>query len=438
MPDHSGGSLSLGAEWDAEDDVDVVSSFLELLFDVIVCRYEVVDEATLGHIADRLLRSVFFLLDSGSTVKDNTFSNELTDRRVLQRRIFLACNDVVLEVGLHHCHLVLGQGTGLISADFLSISHGLRGVKLLDKVVLFGHSADREGKRNGDSKWQALWDSNDNHSESNDECIQHVDQVLVVVEGSGVGQEDLAQEADHHSDEGQDGAVKASLSNLLSNGLQLELKRGHILLDVHGQTSAAYERVDTDSHHDGGTGASLDECGLEQEGVGVVSVGLSGAGFLSDGLRFSSEVGLVGGEVVGCDDDAVGRHGVTSWDLDDVSYDELRGIDGALGPIAVYPSGHNVTLGLELLKLLLLDIVVGDSNHDDDADGDDDGGTIDPAMGPAVLVDADCHGGNGSHAQDSHDGIVEALDDHITDGPDGSLQRNILSVSINSRVKIRN
>ena len=115
--------------------------------------------------------------------------------------------------------------------------------------------------------------------------------------------------------------------------------------------------------------------------------------------------------------------------------DRLRGVNGALCSVTCDSGSHHVTLGLELLELLFLDPVVGNSDNDDDADGDDDGCAINPAVGPAILVDTDRHGGHGSNAQDSHNGIIEALDDHITDGSDGSLQWNILSVSINSRVK---
>ena len=58
-----------------------------------------------------------------------------------------------------------------------------------------------------------------------------------------MGKENFAEETDHHSNKGKDSTVKTGFSNLLSDGLKLKLERSHILLDVHGQTSAANKGV---------------------------------------------------------------------------------------------------------------------------------------------------------------------------------------------------
>ena len=39
--------------------------------------------------------------------------------------ITLALNNVVLEISLHHLHLVHGQSACLVSTDLISVTHGL-------------------------------------------------------------------------------------------------------------------------------------------------------------------------------------------------------------------------------------------------------------------------------------------------------------------------
>ena len=244
-----------------------------------------------------------------------------------------------------------------------------------------------------------------------------------------MGEENFAEKADHHGDKGEDSTIKTSLSNLLGNSFELLLEWCHILLNVHGQTSASNEGIDTNGYYDGLASTSLNKSGLEKEWVGVVWVGFTSAWFLPDWLWLSGEVSFIGGEIICCDHNTVSWNSVSSWDFDDVSNDKLRGINSFLLSITDNSGCHNITLGLEFLELLLLDPVVGNSDNDNDTDGNDNGGSIDPTMGPAIFVDSDSHREDSCHTKDSHDSVIKALDDHITDGPDSSFQWNISSIS---------
>jgi hypothetical protein len=80
------------------------------------------------------------------------------------------------------------------------------------------------------------------------------------------------------------------------------------------------------------------------------------------------------------------------------------------------------------LELFLFDPVISYSDNHNDADGNNNGGTVDPTMLPAILVDTDCHRKDSSNAQDPHDSVIEAFNDHITDGSDSSFEGNVSSI----------
>ena len=113
-----------------------------------------------------------------------------------------------------------------------------------------------------------------------------------------MSKENFAEKADHHGDKGEDSTIETSLSNLLGDSFELLLEWCHILLNVHGQTSASNEGIDTNGNYDGLASTSLNKSGLEKEWVGVVWVIFSSAWFLSDWLWLSSEVCFICGEVI--------------------------------------------------------------------------------------------------------------------------------------------
>ena len=48
-------------------------------------------------------------------------------------------DNLVVDVDLLDCHLILSEGASLVSADLVGTTHSLGGVKATDKVVLLSH-----------------------------------------------------------------------------------------------------------------------------------------------------------------------------------------------------------------------------------------------------------------------------------------------------------
>ena len=72
-----------------------------------------------------------------------------------------------------HPHLILGQRTGLIGADYRNGPHGLAGVHFADQVIGFQHAAHIDGQRQRHAHRQPLGHRNDNQRHRHHEILQH-------------------------------------------------------------------------------------------------------------------------------------------------------------------------------------------------------------------------------------------------------------------------
>jgi len=143
-------------------------------------------------------------------------------------------------------HLVRGQSTGLISANFVSVAHSLGRGQLSDKVLLILHLGDGEGEGNGDGEGKTLRHGNNNDGNRNNEAVgDNLPEVHIEVEFIRLSS--LDARLDDDSDKGKDGDGQTELANTFSDAIELLLEGSLVGLNVHGETSLALVSVVTDS-----------------------------------------------------------------------------------------------------------------------------------------------------------------------------------------------
>ena len=74
---------------------------------------------------------------------------------------------------LHHRHLVLGQGAGLIGADNLGTSQRLHRRQLPDYGVALGHIRDADGQNDGHHRCKPLRNGCHRKAHRHKEGVQH-------------------------------------------------------------------------------------------------------------------------------------------------------------------------------------------------------------------------------------------------------------------------
>ena len=142
-------------------------------------------------------------------------------------------NDLIFQVSLHDLHLVHSQCTGLVSADLVSIAHGLAALHAAHQVVLLLHLANGKGQADSYGKWQAFGDSDNDDCDAKDECVKHISDVLVVSQTALLLPEDIKHCAHANDNEDKDSDCKAALADLVCNCVKFVLEWGLLFFDVH-------------------------------------------------------------------------------------------------------------------------------------------------------------------------------------------------------------
>jgi len=267
--DGSSLSLTLGAEGDGELKESIKISVLLESVGINFGVHQVLKHTLLSHVTNSNLLARFVDLDVSRRVVKHGLSNEFSNRRASQFCVAGSFNDLTLDPHGHNSHLVSGKGTGLVSADLVGTSHGLRGMKTTHHVVLFLHFADGEGKGNRDGEGKSFRHSNDNNSHGDDESIHKVSEVLLVRNFTRVGVEDLDEQSNSHGDEGEYSDVNTKGANLVSDGLEFLLERGQFTLDIQDLGGGSSTGVLTDGKNKTTASSSLDKGRSKQEGVRV-------------------------------------------------------------------------------------------------------------------------------------------------------------------------
>ena len=102
---------------------------------------------------------------------------------------------------VHHGHLVLGQGAGLIRADDLGAAQGLHRGQAADDGAALGHIGDADAQHHGDHGGKAFRDGGHRQRHGDHEGVQHH------VQGERTGTQQLHtedQHADHQHQLGED------------------------------------------------------------------------------------------------------------------------------------------------------------------------------------------------------------------------------------------
>jgi hypothetical protein len=129
-------------------------------------------------------------------------------------------------------HFVLGEGSGLVRANFVSVAHRFRRVQFTHKVILFKHLSNRVSKGDGDSKRKSFWHGNNNDGDSDDETAcdvldkLHIERTIVRSEG-------LDNCRDYDCDEGQDSNDDSELADSVCDRVKFFLERGLFTFNVH-------------------------------------------------------------------------------------------------------------------------------------------------------------------------------------------------------------
>ena len=298
---------------------------------------------------------------------------------------------------IHHGHLVLGEGAGLIRADHLRAAEGLHGGELADDRLAAAHLGHAQREHDGHHGHQALGDGGDGERHGHHEGVEQIGRL------SGNVGKAMAQDVhgkDHHAD--HDDELGEDVRELG----ELYLQRRQLLLGlVQRAGDLAHLGAHTRAHHDGAT-AAVDHGGAHVAHVLAVAerhvVGTVGE---HDGIRvllhrhgLAGQRGLLDLHGSALEDTAVRGHGVAGLEQDHVTGDKLGAVhhdeltvadDLGLG------GAHLLQGGQGLLALCLLDDAQGRVD-DDDGHDDDHVGKV------GLTLDEAGDGGDGG-GHDQHD-----------------------------------
>ena len=317
---------------------------------------------------------------------------------------------------VHHGHLVLGQGAGLVRADDLGAAQGLHGGELADDGVALGHVGHADGQHDGHHRGQALGDGGHSqahgHHEGADDGVD--------VEPARPQQ---AEGEDEHADaQHQDAEDSAELAQLpLQGGLPL-LRLGQGVGDLAhlgGHAGLA--------HH--GPAAAVDHGGAHVEHTVAVAQGnlaLAGDGgdLLLHRHALAGEGGLLGLQAGALDDAAVGGHGVAGLQDDDVAGDQLVAAEHDHLSVPQHLAGCRRHLLEGLNGLLRLALLVH-AQHGVDEHHDQDDEHIREALAGVGGGDA---GDRRGHQQNNDHGVAQLLEEALEQGDFLSLGQLVWAI----------
>jgi hypothetical protein len=268
-------------------------------------------------------------------------------------------------------HSVLGKSTGLVRADAGGGAEGLDGLEVLDQDHLSGHSLGSEGKRDSDGSEKTLWDVGDD--DTNGEHKVGDDVVLINetedeednTEGNGDGRDDSDESFNLNGKWGLGGLSRGGqVSNLTDDG---------------GVTNS---EADTGS----GTSSAL---GTEESNVlGLEDVWNCLSIWVDVDIKsLTGEGSVVDFHFVGLEDANIAWDVLTTLDEDDITWDDVLGLD--LGLFAISDNVSNWwDEVLELSHHLsgLGGLHVGEDTRKEGNDGKDD---TEPQVGSIFLIGLD-------------------------------------------------
>ena len=219
---------------------------------------------------------------------------------------------------LHHGHLVLGQGTGLIRADNLSAAQGLHGGEPADNGVALGHVGNADGQNHGHNSGQTFGNGGNSQADRYHEGAE--DDVQMEVAGL-----DQAEDKDEHTDaQHQPAEGFAQLSQLFLQGGLLVLGvgqgRGDLAhLGVH--TGAGDHGAAAAKHH--GAAHVHHILAVAQGNLGILTAQAQGLDALVDRHAFTGEGGFLDLEAGAFQDTAVGGNRVAGFQDHHVAGNQL-------------------------------------------------------------------------------------------------------------------
>lgn len=310
---------------------------------------------------------------------------------------------------------VLGQGSSLVRANGGGVTHGLASSEDTDQVVVLQHAGGGKGKSQGDGQGKTLGDGDDDNGDTGNDNADQPGGDLAAFRDTILEGDEEADEQDNQHDQG---SQTAQLCNLLSQAVQLGLKRGILGLGTERHHGSAVETVLANTGDDvetntlenlgardnewidtvEGMGLLLDDLDTFVVGVkGCVLVGRGVLGLLEslvllvgdlfDGIRLSGHGRLVALEVVSSEVDTIGGDDITGLEVEDITDDDV--VDGDEDSFTV-AEGLDLAiflLGIELAELSFLLVIVDGSDEDDDHDGEENGDTLDPGDLGILVAD---------------------------------------------------
>jgi len=231
-------------------------------------------------------------------------------------------DDSVVEPHMGDGHSVLGKRTGLVGTDGGGGSERLDGFKILDETVLSRHTLGGQGQAHGDSGQKTFWHVGDNDTDEEDDSLEPV-----VSEQEGQAEEGDTQEygdSGNDVDEMLDFAGNGRVAGFESRG-----ERGN----------STHDGVITALDYDTGGATFVTVSGEESNVLGLerVLVRVLVGSALWFGL--SGKRRVVDFHSGRLDDSDVGGDSVTTFDGNDISNDEVLGVD-ALGDASSGDAGH--------------------------------------------------------------------------------------------------
>jgi len=134
-------------------------------------------------------------------------------------------NNISLPEG-GHSHLVLSESSSLIRANVVGSTHDLTGSESLDEVLLNEHLSHRVGEGDDNSEWESFRDSDNDDSDTNNNVLKPPMEVSTnVVRPVKANGTLLDEESDEENEHSQGSSKHTKVTNVLSDSLQLHLKR---------------------------------------------------------------------------------------------------------------------------------------------------------------------------------------------------------------------
>ena len=318
-----------------------------------------------------------------------------------------------IEMGLIDLHLVLGEGSRLVSADDSRCAHRLTGVHATHQVIVLQHLAHTQCEGQSDAHGQSLGHRNDNQRHG-----QHhrLDEVL------GIGHDTLAARDEKLDDTSQHQQARHDITAAGNRAPQavelLRERRLDVIVDLGITIDLAILGLVAHTLDTHGRTALDDSAGTQQHRGRIGRFGRSGGGLRVVGLpgrRFAREGTLIDGKIETVDDSAVGRDFLASLENHDVAHHDVTAWHLGDVPVA-HHLDHDVVIGLIEQAEFLVGIHLDQETHQRGKHhGNEDSQRLkEDAEAHAKfekLIQRQADGQQQRHQQDSDERIVKFLEE---------------------------